>query len=54
MIEKLEQLHDNDPKAYWKLLEDLKIDDSTRTEPQISADKWTDHFSNLNEINISS
>ena len=24
IIEKLEQLHENDPKAYWKLLEDLK------------------------------
>ena len=23
IIEKLEQLHENDPKAYWKLLEDL-------------------------------
>ena len=50
MIDKLQQLHDNDPKAYWKLLEDLKTDDSNCTEPQISADEWTDHFSSLNEI----
>ena len=50
MIEKLQQLHDNDPKAYWKLLEDLKSDDSVRAEPQISSDEWTDHFSSLNEI----
>ena len=50
MIVKLQQLHDNDPKAYWKLLEDLKSDDSVRAEPQISSDEWTDHFSSLNEI----
>ena len=24
LSKKLEQLHENDPKAYWKLLEDLK------------------------------
>ena len=50
MIEKLQQLHNNDPKVYWKLLEDLKSDDSVRAEPQISSDEWTDHFSSLNEI----
>ena len=50
MLERLQQLHDNDPKSYWKLLEDLKTDDSTSTEPQISADEWTNHFSSLNEI----
>ena len=53
MIDKLQQLHNNDPKAYWKLLEDLKTDDSTCVDPQISADDWTEHFSGLNDINQS-
>ena len=48
IVEKLEQLHENDPKAYWKLLEDLKNEDVTNSEPQISPEEWVDHFSNLN------
>ena len=50
MIVQLQQLHDNNPKAFWKLLEDFTSDDSVRAEPQISSDEWTDHFSSLNEI----
>ena len=38
-------------KAYWKLLEDLKGDESPNTETHITADDWVDHFSNLNTIN---
>lgn len=50
-IQKLEELNKNDPKAYWKLLDDLKREDSVNTEPQISSNEWVDHFSNLNTIN---
>ena len=34
-------------------MEDLKTDDSTCVDPQISADDWTEHFSSLNDINQS-
>ena len=50
VIEKLERLHENDPKAYWKLLEDLKSEDKSNAEPQISPDGWVDHFSSLNTL----
>lgn len=50
VISKLEQLHDKDPKAYWKLLDDLKKEDSSDHEPQISAEEWVDHFSSINTI----
>ena len=33
IIEKLEQLHEHDPKAYWKLLENLKSEDLPKAEP---------------------
>ena len=51
MIGTLEQLHENNPKSYWKLLENLKSGESVGIEPPISADEWVDHFSNLNIIN---
>ena len=50
VIEKLEQLHENDPKAYWKLLEALKSEDFPKAEPQISTAEWVDNFSNLNTL----
>ena len=50
VIEKLERLHENDPKAYWKLLEDLKSEDKSNAEPQILPDEWVDHFSSLNTL----
>ena len=50
MIEKIEKLHDKDPKSYWKLLENLKNEETAITEPPVSASEWIDHFSNLNTI----
>ena len=50
LIEKLEQLHENDQKAYWKLLDDLKSEDKSNVEPQISPDEWVDHVSSLNTL----
>ena len=47
IIDKLEQLHEHEPKAYWKLLEDLK----SEAEPQISPEERVDNFSNLNTLN---
>ena len=50
IIGKLEQLHDNDPNSYWKMLENLKNEETVITELPVSASKWVDHFSNLNTI----
>ena len=50
IIGNLEKLHDNDPKSYWKLLENLKNEETVITEPPVSASEWVDHFSNLNTI----
>ena len=50
MIEKIEKLYDKDPKSYWKLLENLKSEETVITEPPVSASEWMDHFSNLNTI----
>ena len=38
----MEQLHDNDPKSYWQLLENLKNEEMVITGPPVSASEWVD------------
>ena len=48
IIDKLDQLHDNDPNMYWSLLRKLK-EDCNKSDPseQITSGEWVNYFQNL-------
>ena len=49
LIKKLEDLHDQNPKEYWKLVEQLQNSDSKHlADNDIDTDEWRDHFEKLN------
>lgn len=51
LIEKLDSLHEQNPKAYWKLLDQLKrakLNKDNKNELNISLSDWKNHFLVLN------
>ena len=46
MINKLDNLHENDPKTYWSILNDLK-DDNSKSDSIFALDEMMEHFSVL-------
>lgn len=48
LIEKLDNLFENDPKAYWSLLDELRENKRESCELMTSPDDMHDHFSSLN------
>ena len=50
LIDKLDNLFDSDPKAYWSLLDDLKENKRDSVDSMPSADDMFDHFSTLNKL----
>ena len=51
LIEKLDSLHEQNPKAYWKLLDQLKrakLNKDNKNELNISLSDWKNHFQVLN------
>ena len=49
LIDKLDNLFDSDPKAYW-LLDDLKENKRDSVDSMPSADDMFDYFSTLNKL----
>ena len=48
IMNKLDNLHENDPNSYWKLVKDLKEDHDERDPSlKISSGNWIKHFSTL-------
>ena len=51
MITQIDNLYENDPEAYWKLIKDSKEESKVSDPSQsIAADDWLQHFSNLYNI----
>jgi exonuclease III len=49
MINKLDDLHDQSPKEYWKLLNKLKNNNNNQSQSnQIDPSMWLSHFKQLN------
>ena len=48
LVEKLDNLHENNPKEYWQLLNSVTKDRDNSTESQVSIEEWLNHFSKLN------
>ena len=49
MIEKLDNLHQNNPKMYWNLINELSNKPAKDKSSLISANTWSSHFSSLNQ-----
>ena len=52
ILSPLENLHEENPKMYWKLINDLKEGDSSRedrSENCIDSNTWLNHFQNLSK-----
>ena len=52
LIQKLDNLFENDPSKYWELLNKLKYDDEKKSsgESNIPADEWVEYFKILNTV----
>ena len=44
ILEQIDNLHTNDPKAYWSLLSDLREDKKSHSDDQVEPKVWLDHF----------
>jgi hypothetical protein len=51
MLKELDQLHEENTKTYWKIINDLKNDGAVQDSNCISPSVWLTHFKNLNEVN---
>ena len=50
ILNKLDSMLENNPSAYWKLLDELKGSDKKKSKSEaISSSNWLKHFSSLNE-----
>ena len=48
LVDRLDNLLENDPKAYWSLLDELRNNKQDSFESMTSPDEMFDHFSSLN------
>ncbi|MEW8544951.1 MAG: reverse transcriptase family protein, partial [Candidatus Thiodiazotropha sp.] len=49
-MNKLDSLHENNPKLFWNLLNSMKSEDNDEDNSCISGKVWTDHFSKLYSV----
>ena len=47
IIDKLDSLQKDDPKQYWKLVNDLRAENADTTNYPVEANKWVNHFKSL-------
>lgn len=50
ILQEIECLHENNPKLYWKLINDLQNDSAAKSENNISPTQWLNHFQDLNSL----
>ena len=53
MIDKLDTLNDNNPRAYWNLVNSLLDVKKRTTDSTLHPSQWLDHFIELNKVNES-
>ena len=49
LLSKIESLHDENPKLYWQLINELQGRDSDENSHAVSSSNWFSHFRNLSE-----
>ena len=50
MLNDLESLHEDNPKQYWQLINELQGKHHDKSENVISPSDWMTHFKGLNEV----
>jgi hypothetical protein len=53
ILDKLSSLHEENPKLYWNMINELRNEDSINPDTSISPSRWLDHFKTLNQRNES-
>lgn len=48
LLQQIEALHDEDPKQYWRLIDELKGAEKTDNDTELPASTWHSHFEKLN------
>lgn len=49
LLKQLENLHEENPKSYWNLIDKLQGIESTNSSEAIDPNTWVSHFQNLNQ-----
>ena len=50
VLDSLDELREDNPKEYWKLINSLKEEEKEGPENTIELDKWYTYFRSLNKI----
>ena len=50
LIQDLQSLHDNNPKQYWNIINDLKGKENKDTSSDVPPSRWVSHFHDLNSL----
>ncbi|VDI17668.1 mannose-1-phosphate guanylyltransferase [Mytilus galloprovincialis] len=53
LVEQLQNLHDDNPKSYWKLINDLKNNDNKDHSSAVAPSVWVSHFNGLYQLHES-
>ena len=52
MLDRIENLSDKNPKEFWKLVNSIKLHQSSAKTNEIQASEWFNYFENLNGIHL--
>ena len=52
MLDRIENLSDKNPKEFWKLVNSIKLHQSSAKTNEIQASEWFNYFENLNGIHF--
>ena len=52
MLDRIENLSDKNPKEFWKLVNSIKLHQSSAKTSEIQASEWLNYFENLNGIHL--
>lgn len=49
LLDKIEALHEDNPKMYWRLIDELRRKEISQNIPAVEPSDWLSHFQNLND-----
>ena len=51
LLDKIEALHEDNPKMYWRLIDELRGKEISQNSSAVGPSDWFSHFQNLNDPN---
>ena len=49
LLDNIEALHDDNPKIYWRLIDELRGKEISQNSSAVGPSDWLSHFQNLND-----